>query len=90
LMLISMRFLRVQNLSAITTTPVSHIDIIVLVSRFKPYTSFEKILMPFDEEVWVWLISTLMFLGVFGIVVKLMLRRFNNLVFKDISILHSL
>jgi hypothetical protein len=93
LMLISLRFLRVQNISAFTTTPVTHIDIIVLVSRYKPYSAFEKILMPFDEEVWILLISTLLFLGILGIVVKLVIRRSGislSREYRNISYLHSL
>jgi hypothetical protein len=35
------------------------VDEIILISRSAPYSSFHKIFLPFDSEVWHWLIATL-------------------------------
>jgi hypothetical protein len=42
------------------TKPFSKVDEIILISRFKPYTIVEKIFLPFQADVWRWLIGTLL------------------------------
>jgi hypothetical protein len=44
----------------IETKPFSQVDEIILISRFKPYTIVEKIFLPFQTDVWWWLIGTLL------------------------------
>jgi hypothetical protein len=36
------------------------VDEIILISRFKPYSMYDKIFMPFEIEVWQWLVGTLL------------------------------
>jgi hypothetical protein len=43
----------------IMTAPVTTMDEIILISRSEPFTSFDKIFLPFEIEVWHWLIGTL-------------------------------
>jgi hypothetical protein len=43
----------------VSTTGFTTVDDIVLISRFPPHSKFEKIFMPFEIEVWHWLIATL-------------------------------
>jgi hypothetical protein len=54
---------RNQQLQRVTTLTMTDryttVDEIVLVSRFKPYSMFDKMFMPFEDEVWFWLVATL-------------------------------
>lgn len=44
---------------------------LIVISRNKPYTQFEKLFLPFEIEVWVWLIVTLLIAVVSILLVKL-------------------
>jgi hypothetical protein len=44
---------------SVSTAGFTTVDDIVLISRFSPHSKFEKIFMPFEIEVWHWLIATL-------------------------------
>jgi hypothetical protein len=44
---------------SILTTTVTTMDEIILISRSAPYSPFTKIFLPFEIEVWHWLIGTL-------------------------------
>jgi hypothetical protein len=58
------------------------VDEIILISRFKPYSMYEKIFMPFEIEVWQWLVGTLVFLlGVSAFIVVFMPKFVNQFVF---------
>jgi hypothetical protein len=46
------------------TNAFSKADEIILISRFKPYTTVEKVFLPFQPEVWKWLIGSLLVLVV--------------------------
>lgn len=53
----------------VVTFPFTQVDLIFLVSRFAPYTSFQKNFLPFEVEVWHWLIATLLFIAtIIGII----------------------
>jgi hypothetical protein len=53
----------------------------LIVSRFLPYSMLDKALMPFDPEVWCWLIGFLAFGVVFIIVVTFMREKVKKFVF---------
>jgi hypothetical protein len=56
-------------------------DYVFLVSRSAPYSFFEKALLPFDSEVWYWLIGFLA-VGLLVIVaVSFMSQKIRNFVF---------
>lgn len=63
------------------TTPFTTADRLILISRFKPYTQFEKLILPFDEEVWHWLIVALITAMVTIFVVKLTAKEVQRFVF---------
>jgi hypothetical protein len=42
-----------------TTYPFTVVDSVVLISQPSPYSQFEKVFLPFEKEVWVWLLVTL-------------------------------
>jgi hypothetical protein len=46
------------------TKPYTKVDVIVLISRFKPYSMREKVVLPFQPAVWWWLIGSLITLAV--------------------------
>jgi hypothetical protein len=46
-----------------TTAAISYVDLIIIAAQFEPYTAFGKIFIPFDDDVWFWLIGTLIFTG---------------------------
>jgi hypothetical protein len=53
------RNLQLQRVSSLSTSDrYTTVDEIILVSRFEPYSMFEKIFLPFEIEVWLWLIGT--------------------------------
>jgi hypothetical protein len=53
------RNLQLQRTSLLSTSDrYTTVDEIILVSRFEPYSMFEKIFLPFEVEVWLWLIGT--------------------------------
>lgn len=56
-------------------------DELILTSRFKPYTQFEKLFLPFDEEVWHWLLVTLVVSIVVIVAIKACGVRIQNFVF---------
>jgi hypothetical protein len=56
-------------------------DYVFIVSRFAPYSFFEKALLPFDPEVWYWLISFVAVGLLVIIVVSFMSRKVRNFVF---------
>jgi hypothetical protein len=47
----------------VATAAISYVDFIIILAHFEPYTAFEKIFIPFDDDVWFWLIGTLIFIG---------------------------
>lgn len=61
--------------------PFTTSDDVIIMSRFKPYTQFEKFILPFDAEVWHWLIATLLVSVATIFVVKLASRKVQNFVF---------
>jgi hypothetical protein len=56
-------------------------DQMFVVSRFEPYTMGEKALMPFDAEVWYWLIGFVGFGVVVILVVSFMRRPIRDFIF---------
>jgi hypothetical protein len=56
-------------------------DEIILISRSPPYTQFEKIILPFEKEVWQWLIGTMVIAAVLIIVLKFMTKNIQSIVF---------
>lgn len=56
-------------------------DEIILISRSEPYTQFEKIILPFEKEVWHWLIATVAIAAMMILVLKFMKKNIQNLVF---------
>lgn len=48
----------------ISTHPIAENSLIIITSRFPFYTHFEKVFMPFENEVWNWLIGILIFKAV--------------------------
>jgi hypothetical protein len=62
--------LRTINLNGKLTWPHTSVDTVVLFSRFKPYTQYEKIFLPFDTEVWYCLIGMLLFFASVIILLK--------------------
>jgi ABC-type methionine transport system permease subunit len=57
------------------------VDHIFLVSRSEPYSFLEKALMPFDSEIWYWLIGFLAFGVLVIVVVSFMSQKVQNFVF---------
>lgn len=58
----SFRKLQHENLYGTAFTITNHftaVDEIVLISRSKPYSMLEKVFLPFEVEVWIWLIGSL-------------------------------
>jgi hypothetical protein len=55
----SWRAINLEKNHSFSTSQFTTIDDIILISRFKPHTPFEKIFLPFEVEVWYWLIGTL-------------------------------
>jgi hypothetical protein len=49
------RISAVKARNFITTHFFTTVDEIILISRYAPYSMFEKIFMPFEGEVWIWL-----------------------------------
>lgn len=71
----------VVNAKVITTERITTKDVIILTSRSPPYEQFDKIFLPFDIEVWHWLIATFV-IAVFVIfIVKLTSRKIQNFMF---------
>jgi hypothetical protein len=63
--------LKILNKAVSLYTPTHHytfIDRLFVVSRFEPLSNFKKTLLPFDDDVWFWLIGSLV-LGVLVIFV---------------------
>lgn len=56
-------------------------DNIVLISRFKPYDQFDKLILPFDDEVWFCLIVTLVIAVITIIVVRFASIKVQRFVF---------
>jgi hypothetical protein len=64
------------------TKPFTQIEVVVLISRFKPYTMWEKVFLPFDAEVWWWLIGSLITLAVIsGLIWMFGSKKVKNFVF---------
>jgi hypothetical protein len=57
------------------------IDYVLLVSRSAPYSFFEKALLPFDSEVWYWLIGFVAVGLLVIVVVSFMSQTVQNFVF---------
>lgn len=47
------------------------VDEIILISRFKPYSIFDKIFLPFEDDVWFWLLGTMSILIFASLVISL-------------------
>jgi hypothetical protein len=52
------------------------VDEIILVSRFKPYSMFDKIFMPFEVEVWIGLVGTVVIFLLVSVVTSLLTPKF--------------
>ena len=63
LMMASMRQRSGVKNGGVFTFPFHKIDGIFMISRNGPYTPFEKNFIPFEAEVWLWLIATLLFIA---------------------------
>jgi hypothetical protein len=77
----SLRYLQMHFKGYIMTAPVTAMDEIILISRSAPYTQFDKIFMPFEIEVWHWLIGTLTFFVVAICILKLTPKFVQEFVF---------
>jgi hypothetical protein len=56
----SVQELSQENANAYTVTKeITHVDNVILISRFKPYSLIEKLVISFEPEVWYWLIGSL-------------------------------
>jgi hypothetical protein len=79
---LSMRHLHSINAEAsLITRGFASVDEIILISRSPPYSQFEKIFLPFDVEVWHWLIATIVLAVVVIILLKLTPKRIQKFVF---------
>jgi hypothetical protein len=56
-------------------------DFLFFITRSEPYSIFEKALLPFDSEVWWWLIGFVVFGVMFIVVVSFMNQKKQNFVF---------
>jgi hypothetical protein len=56
-------------LSTTWSSRITTVDEVILVARFKPYTALEKVFLPFQDEVWYWLIGTLGFIVSISVVI---------------------
>ena len=59
----SFRTLQIRKNRIALTFPFNEIDVIFIISRFAPYTPFQKNFLPFEAAVWYWLIATLAFVA---------------------------
>ena len=64
-----------------STQAFTVVDMIVVTSKPAPYTQFEKVLLPFESEVWFWIIITVALAVLVIIVVKLCPKNSKNFVF---------
>jgi hypothetical protein len=59
-----------SNGTAFTVTKgYTKVDEIILISRFKPYTILEKVFLPFEADVWYWLLGVVLSLSLISLVV---------------------
>jgi hypothetical protein len=59
-----------SNGTAFTVTKgYTKVDEIILISRFKPYTILEKVFLPFEPEVWYWLLGSMLLISLISLVV---------------------
>jgi hypothetical protein len=77
----SMRKIKARNSSLYTTSRYTTVDEIFLIARPHPYTQFEKVFLPFEDEVWWWLIATLSVALVVITLVKILSKQFKEFVF---------
>jgi hypothetical protein len=70
-----------RNTTICTTRSYTVVDEIFLISRPHAYTQFEKVFLPFEHEVWWWLIATFSVALVVICVVKLLPQSIHELVF---------
>jgi hypothetical protein len=77
----SMRKIKARKSPLYTTRSYTVVDEIFLISRPHPYTQFEKVFMPFEDEVWWWLIATLSVALVVICILKCMPKNVQNFVF---------
>jgi hypothetical protein len=73
----SMQRIKARKSPLYTTHRFTTIDEIFLISRPHPYTQFEKVFMPFQKEVWWWLVATFSTAVLVICVVKLLPKRFG-------------
>lgn len=77
----SLRLQQCIETKTIAIHPFTTREVFILISRDSLYTQFEKLFLPFEIEVWIWLIAT-MSIGVLTIlVVKLAPLTFQKFVF---------
>jgi hypothetical protein len=62
----------------ITTFPFTSNDFNFYASRFKPYTEFEKIFLPFENEIWWWAIGSVAGYMLLNLVTNIALRKFRK------------
>lgn len=66
---------------AVHIVPFTTTDVIILISRSEPYSPFEKLFLPFEVEVWTWMIITLTTAVTTIIVVSFFPKQIRNFVF---------
>lgn len=71
----------IENSEYFITEPFTTLDDVIIVSRFKPYSQFEKFILPFDMEVWHWLIATFVIAVTVIFLVRFARRSLKNFVF---------
>lgn len=59
MILTSMRQRSSRGSPGITTFPIAVTNFILQVSRFQPYTYYDKMIMPFETRVWLWIFTCL-------------------------------
>jgi hypothetical protein len=76
--------------SLTSTAAISYVDFIFIATQSIPYTAFEKIFLPFEDDVWFWLIGTLIFVGSMIVVMRFALRIMMESRHRAVSLLQVL
>ena len=77
----SMRRLNSFKTNGVITYPHNTNDEIILISRFHPYTQLDKIILPFEYEIWVCFIGTILCALTIIVVVKFFKKEVQAFVF---------
>lgn len=78
---VSMRKNFAKRLPLTVTAPFTTTDDLIIISRFSPYSQLYKFILPFEEEVWFWLIVTLSITFTTILLLKMTARRVQDFVF---------